>query len=257
VLVVPDSVLAYLPFRLLFPEREVTLVPSGTAHGLLLAEGDREGRGVLALGNPDYGESSEGSGPIAMRWGKRLAPLPGSEEEARTVGSVVLLGRKASVSGLLKSLETRERWRAVHFACHGRADPQRPLLSALALAPDPEHDGYLSALDVFRSRVPADLVVLSACESGRGRVYRAEGLIGLTRAFMLAGSPRVIASLWKVDDVATQALMVEFYRLWNPKQGPGLPAAAALSKAQDFVRGHQKWKHPRHWAAWVLWGLPE
>jgi CHAT domain-containing protein len=109
--------------------------------------------------------------------------------------------------------------------------------------------------------IPADLAVLSACETGKGKVVKGEGIVGLTRAFMFAGAPRVICSLWKVDDEATQALMVKFYELWNPKDGSkGMGTAAALKEAQVFVRthpDHPKWKHPYYWAAWVLWGLPD
>ncbi|MDA1194780.1 MAG: CHAT domain-containing protein [Planctomycetota bacterium] len=108
--------------------------------------------------------------------------------------------------------------------------------------------------------IPADLAVLSACETGTGRVVKGEGIVGLTRAFMFAGAPRVICSLWKVDDEATKALMVKFYELWNPKDGKkGLGVAAALKQAQEYVRDHPngKWKHPYYWAAWVLWGLPD
>jgi CHAT domain-containing protein len=84
-----------------------------------------------------------------------------------------------------------------------------------------------------------------------------EGIVGLTRAFMFAGAPRVICSLWKVDDEATRALMVKFYELWAPKDGStGMPVTQALRTAQEFVRSHEKWKHPYYWAAWVLWGLP-
>ena len=107
-------------------------------------------------------------------------------------------------------------------------------------------------------KIPADLVVLSACETARGKIYRAEGVIGFTRAFMMAGAPRVIVSLWKVDDEATKALMVKFYELWNPKDGSrGLPTATALKRAQGYVAGHEKWEHPYYWAAWQLWGLPD
>jgi CHAT domain-containing protein len=78
---------------------------------------------------------------------------------------------------------------------------------------------------------------------------------------MYAGAPRVICSLWKVDDQATRALMTKFYELWNPsgvnRGKPGLPTAEALRKAQEFVKSEEKWKHPYYWAAWVLWGLPE
>lgn len=94
--------------------------------------------------------------------------------------------------------------------------------------------------------------MLSACETGRGKPYSAEGVFGFTQAFMLAGTPRVIVSLWKVDDVATRALMVKFYELWKT-----MPAARALAKAQAYVRSHEKWRHPYYWAAWQLWGLPE
>ena len=114
-----------------------------------------------------------------------------------------------------------------------------------------------NAMEILRMKVPADLVVLSACETARGKVFRSEGIVGLTRAFMIAGVPRVLCSLWKVDDEATKALMVKFYELWNPTSGDGLPAAEALRRAQEFVRGHKRWSHPRFWAAWVLWGLPE
>ena len=125
------------------------------------------------------------------------------------------------------------------------------MLSSLALT-----GGFLSVHDVFRATIPADLVVLSACETGKGKVYRAEGLIGFTRSFMLAGAPRVIVSLWKVDDDATRALMTKFYELWKPGK---MVTATALKKAQEFVRSHKnkKWEHPYYWAAWQLWGLPD
>jgi CHAT domain-containing protein len=111
---------------------------------------------------------------------------------------------------------------------------------------------------VLQARVPADLVVLSACETARGKVYRGEGMVGLTRAFMFAGAPRVLASLWKVDDAATLALMKRFYEAWNPRDGrPGLATAAALRAAQQHVRAQEKWRHPYYWAAWVLWGPPD
>ena len=135
------------------------------------------------------------------------------------------------------------------------------MMCALALTPDARNDGFLLARDLFELRVPARRAVLSACDTGRGRVFAGEGMLGLARAFMLAGTPRVIASLWRVDDQATRALMVKFYELWHPRDGSkGLGAAAALRRAQEFVRNHPdhpKWKHPHYWAAWVLWGLPE
>ena len=73
---------------------------------------------------------------------------------------------------------------------------------------------------------------------------------------MFAGAPRVLCSLWKVDDEATRALMPKFYALWNPREGEGLPVLAALREAQAHVRQQAKWSHPYFWAAWVVWGQP-
>jgi len=129
--------------------------------------------------------------------------------------------------------------------------------SALALSFEKDGSHLLTCMDVVRGKIPADLAVLSACETGKGKIYRSEGIVGLTQAFMLAGSPRVIVSLWKVDDAATQALMIKFYELWQPAKGEGLPPGEALAQAQDHVRAQKKWEHPYYWAAWVLWGLPD
>ena len=92
---------------------------------------------------------------------------------------------------------------------------------------------------------------------------RAPPLLGndFNRAFMLSGMPRVLLSLWNVDDQATLALMTRFYELWNPKDvSKRMRASKALTEAQNFVRDHPdhpEWKHPYYWAAWILWGVPE
>ncbi len=252
ILVSPQDRLCYVPFALLDRSREIAYVPSGATYRMLRDAAGARGEQVLALGDPELGE-----GQSFLR-GEPLGRLPASAEEARGVGDDVLVGAEASESGLATSLHRRKRWRAIHLACHAQIDAARPQLSALALAPRDGEDGLLTLAEVLRLDVPADLVVLSACETAQGKVYRAEGVMGFTRAFMCAGSPRVIVSLWKVDDEATKVLMVRFYELWNPKGGAaGLPAAAALRRAQEFVASHAKWRHPRYWAAWQLWGVPE
>ncbi|MDJ0976509.1 MAG: CHAT domain-containing protein [Planctomycetota bacterium] len=245
-LVAPDGAVATVPLAMLWPSLEVAYVPSGRVLAYLRSRPqDKQGSGVLALGDPDYA-------------GRSLSPLPASGEEAKAVGTTTLTGKDATIGKLSAALAAK-RYEAVHLACHGVLDTERPRLSSLALTVGKEtaagDDGELSALDVFRMRVPAELVVLSACETARGRVSRAEGVSGLMRAFLHAGAPRVIGSLWKVDDEATRALMVKFYELWQGDQG--LIAAAALKQAQAHVRAQPKWKHPYYWAAWVLWGLPE
>ncbi len=261
VLVSPMGRLGYVPFSLLFPDHEVTNVPSGTTYGLLLDEHGKHGKKILGFGDPDYLTMVDASA-LKLRAGgvTKLSRLPATKKEVEAIADVSLLDKRATETGLQDAVKAQERWRAVHFACHGLVDPERPMLSALALTADQENDGFLTALEIFLMKIPADLVVMSACETGKGKIYKTEGIVGLTRAFMFAGAPRVICSLWKVDDEATQALMVEFYRLWNPKDGyKGIGTAAALKKAQAFVRDHPKhpeWKHPYYWAAWVLWGLP-
>jgi len=250
----PDGVLSHLPFALLAPERDLCCIPSGTTLGHLLEEAAGGGDGVLALGDPDYGATpAPATRSGSLRGGERLVRLPATADEAKAVGDVVLIGREATEAALRDALAKRSRWRALHLACHGLADPARPLFSSLALTPAGEDDGFLTALDVLRMRVPADLVVLSACETGKGTHYKAEGLLGLTRAFMLAGAPRVLVSLWRVDDEATGVLMARFHEAWKR----GVPAARALREAQAFVRAQQRWSHPAYWAAWALWGLPE
>jgi CHAT domain-containing protein len=169
------------------------------------------------------------------------------------VGDHALLGPEATRAALLHHLGTRPRWRALHFACHGIVDRDRPLLGALVLAPEEGDDGLLLACDLARGYVPADLVVLSAAETGVGNGEGVEGVAGLPRALLLAGAPRILASLWRVDDESTRALMVGFYAHWKG----GTPAAEALALAQRDVRRRPRWRHPFYWAGWTLWGLAD
>lgn len=243
VYVSPGGEFAYAPFSLLLSGREVVHVPSATT---LLALRDADpggGQGVLAVGDPIY--RVDGS----VHPG--LAPLPGTRVEVEAVGTTRLLGEQATETAFVAAAAQHQRWRALHFACHGLLDSRRPLLSSLALSGDDTSDGHLTAAEVLRMDLPTDLVVLSACETGVGKVYRSEGVVGFTRAFLLAGSSRVIVSLWKVDDEATRALMTRFYELWKDR-----PAATALREAQEHVRNTEKWADPVYWAAWQLWGLP-
>ncbi len=268
VLVSPEGPLCYVPFGMLF-EQVVALTPSGTTHRLLAREKHLPGKGVLALGDPVYGTAVDGAHAVYGRGGA-LSPLPETRAEVEAIGDVVLLGTNANETDLREQLTDRRRWRSVHFACHGLVDRERPTLSSLALSRSEDEDGFLTALEVLRMDITADLAVLSACETGTGRIVPGEGIIGLTRAFMHAGAPSVLCSLWKVDDEATRALMIKFYELWNGEATPsdaaegessgraskGLGPAAALKGAQAYVRDQEQWAHPHYWAAWVLWGLP-
>ena len=145
--------------------------------------------------------------------------------------------------------------RIVHFATHGWIDRERPELTGLVLSLVDEHgapqDGFLRLHDIYNMRIAADLVVLSACQSALGKEIRGEGLASLTRAFMYAGAPRVIASLWQVSDAATAELMK---RLYAGILKRGLAPAAALRAAQLEMSTEPRWASPYFWAGFTLQG---
>lgn len=148
------------------------------------------------------------------------------------------------------------RYRIVHFATHGLLNSVHPELSGIVLSlvderGDPQ-DGFLRLHDIYNLKLPAELVVLSACRTGLGKEIKGEGLIGLARGFMYAGVPRIVASLWKVDDRATSELMKCFYQgLLGPER---LRPAEALRRAQLSIRKQKQWRAPYYWAAFVIQG---
>jgi CHAT domain-containing protein len=146
-------------------------------------------------------------------------------------------------------------YRVIHFATHGIIDNDHPELSGVVLSLFNEkgerQDGFLRLHDIYNLKLPVDLVVLSACSTALGKEIVGEGLIGLVRGFMYAGSRRVLASLWKVDDEATSELMTRFYRALFEK---GLAPSAALQAAQVELLKTKRWSHPFYWAGFVLQG---
>ena len=147
-------------------------------------------------------------------------------------------------------------YRIVHFATHGLLNNIHPELSGIVLSlvnkEGNQQDGFLRLQDVYNLKLSAELVVLSACQTGLGKEIKGEGLIGLTRGFMYAGAPRVVASLWKVDDRATSELMKRFYQgMLGPE---ALSAAGALRQAQLSIWKEKQWREPYYWAAFVLQG---
>jgi CHAT domain-containing protein/tetratricopeptide (TPR) repeat protein len=157
--------------------------------------------------------------------------------------------RDTAISGKLA------QYRYVHFATHGFLDAERTGLSALVLSlvdggKQPQ-DGFLRVNDIYNMRLSADLVVLSACQTGLGKEVRGEGVMGLTRAFLYAGAARVIVSLWNVNDRATAELMAGLYRGMLRQ---GKTPAAALRAAQLELRKQKRWESPYYWAAFVQHG---
>jgi CHAT domain-containing protein len=143
----------------------------------------------------------------------------------------------------------------VHFATHAILNSEHPELSGIVLSLVDERgqptNGFLRLNEIYNLKLPADLVVLSACQTGLGKEIRGEGLIGLTRGFMYAGAPRVVASLWKVDDAATAELMKRFYR---GMLRDDLRPAAALRAAKVEMWKQKRWNAPFFWAAFEFQG---
>jgi CHAT domain-containing protein len=196
------------------------------------------------------------SGPTRLK----IARLPYTAQEANQIVNVVpsktnlkaigfQANRANAISGQLSD------YRYLHFATHGYLDTERPSLSALVLAQINEkgqpEDGFLRVNDIYNARLSADLAVLSACQTGLGKEVRGEGLMGLTRAFLYAGVPRVVVSLWNVNDRATAELMAAFYRSMLRE---GKRPAAALREAQLELRKQKQWQSPYYWAAFVEHG---
>jgi CHAT domain-containing protein len=148
-----------------------------------------------------------------------------------------------------------QNYRIVHLATHGVLNSTQPELSGVVLSLVDEkgtlQNGFLQLRDIFNLNLPAELVVLSACETGLGKEVRGEGLVGLTRGFMYAGTPRVVVSLWSVSDRATSELMVKFYKKMLQD---GLKPAAALRAAQIEMWQQKQWQAPYYWAAFTLQG---
>jgi CHAT domain-containing protein/Tfp pilus assembly protein PilF len=148
------------------------------------------------------------------------------------------------------------QYRILHFATHGMINSVHPGLSGIVLSLVDEtgkpQDGFLRLQDIYNLKLPVELVVLSACQTGLGKEIKGEGLIGLTRGFMYAGAPRIVASLWKVDDRATSELMKRFYQgMLGPEASR---PAEALRQAQLSIWKEKQWREPYYWAAFVLQG---
>jgi CHAT domain-containing protein/Tfp pilus assembly protein PilF len=189
-----------------------------------------------------------------------LSRLPFTRQEAEAITSMAPRNQTLKALDFKASREAASSsemasYRVVHFATHGLLDDQHPELSGLVLSLVDEagrpQDGFLRLNEIYNLRLNADLVVLSACQTGLGKDVRGEGLVGLARGFMYAGAQSVAASMWKVDDVATRDFMKIFY---NQMFKSRLRPAAALRAAQLEMLNTTQWRAPYYWAAFVVQG---
>jgi CHAT domain-containing protein len=222
------------------------MVPSASVLVALRSESPpTRGSRVLAVGDPVYRAGAPS-----------LPRLPQSGVEAQEVaaffpaaGRTILRREEATVENVVRVLASDgPRFGSVHLACHALIDARCPRRSGLALS-----DGAMLDVDrILGMRIPADLAVLSACDTARGKLAGGEGVMGFVRAFFHAGVPRVVVSSWPVSDASTLPLMRAFYEGIVLET---LPPAEALRRAQRacLEEGGAR-AHPHHWAAFTLWG---
>ncbi|HMV59526.1 MAG TPA: CHAT domain-containing protein, partial [Nitrospira sp.] len=242
-LLVPHGALHYLPFsalndgtNTLITRRSVRFLPSISAQVYLRPHKKQALQNVLIYGNPDLGDS-------------RL-DLPGAEEEAKLIASLLssseILTREKATKTSFKKLAGRFNY--IHIASHGQFKSDSPLESRLLLAKDGEDDGALTVRELYDLRLDADLVTLSACETGLSKTLSGDDLVGLARGFFYAGSSNLVASLWEVSDEDTAILMKQFYN----RLKAGTPKKEALRQAQlQLQKTHPA---PDSWAAFYLSG---
>jgi hypothetical protein len=271
--IVPDGILHYLPFEPLplaaagelGRQARITYLPAASLlTDLPVAPARvRESPRLLALGAPNAGaDRTDALRPATLSELSGLGALPHAAREARAVASLwgrehaTLLVDGEATEARLRALPLAE-FAVVHLAAHGWLDPRSAARSGLLLesgVPDgATDDGVLALRDILALDLDADLVTLSACRSGLGDLVSGEGMVGVTRAFLHAGSRSIVASLWAVDDEATAAFMTRFYRALERR----LPIADALERARSELRAEARWRHPFYWAPWIVVGRGE
>ncbi|HVF59655.1 MAG TPA: CHAT domain-containing protein [Thermoanaerobaculia bacterium] len=278
-IIAPDGLLHLLPFEALLtappdhalPLQDQPYVVKGHAIGYVPSAGVLRGLRVnveaganqaadassfVAFADPIYGGSGSEERSAAAEGGPALPGLPETRREAETIAGLYPRERVALYLGSEASEENAKARalssaRRIHFAVHGHLDEARPELSGLFLSRNARstEDGILQAYEIFNLEFGADLVVLSACETGLGKPLAGEGLVGLSRAFFYAGVPSLVTSLWRVADVSTADMMIEFYRRLNEGRDRGEALRAA--KLRLMAAGPA---HPFYWAPFILVG---
>ena len=269
-IIVPDGVLWDLPFQALYRGERGYLLESfaiSYAPSLsVLREMKRKGstlvsanRGseLLALGNPVMNVEAVAKSSLVRE--DELVPLPGAEREVNTLGelygrnrSKVLIGDKATEEEVKNEAE---RYRLLHFATHAILDDRNPMYSRIILSrskDDKRQDGMLEAWELMKLDLTAQMVVLSACQTARGRIGAGEGMIGMSWALFVAGSPAVVVSQWKVDSDRTTELMIAFHQNLVRRKRGTTKAEALRAAALKLLQG--KYSHPVYWAGFVLIG---
>ena len=206
------------------------------------------GREILVVGNPTMPKN-----PITN---EQESPLPGAEREAVKIAELLktqaMTGNKATKTAIVQKMPTA---RIIHFATHGFIDNFKGfgvVPGAIAFAPSGEDNGFLTSGEILDLKLNAELIVLSACDTGQGDI-KGDGVIGLSRSLISAGIPSIVVSLWAVGDDSTSFLMTEFYKNMAQKLDKG----TALRQAMLTTMKHKNYQSPYHWAAFTLIGEVE
>jgi CHAT domain-containing protein/predicted negative regulator of RcsB-dependent stress response len=263
--IIPDAILWTVPFHALVGSDGRYLVdrrPVFYAHSLhLLRQASTMHSSapprLLALGNPNIGAKARSTVRSAFR-NTPLASLLDAEVEVRSVSSMYpsegtrVYTRGAATEKAFKN--EAARFNVIHIAAHAIVDDRAPLYSAIVLANvSADEDGLLEAREVVDLPLNADLAVLSACETARGRVGAGEGVIGLSWAFFAAGCPTTVVSQWRAESAATSRLMIAFHRSLRA----GETVAESLRRAQMSVRRAAEYQHPFYWAPFIAVGAAD
>lgn len=271
--IVPDDALWELPFQALKPasdrylmeECAVSYVPSLTVLREMMKPRVRKTPAtttLLAFGNPYIGEETAQK-VASVFMGEKLLPLPEAEKQVKALRAIYGPERSRIYVGS-DAREDRAKiesgsCRILHIATHGIVNDSSPMYSHLVLAQpegDSKEDGLLEAWEIMDLDLRADLAVLSACDTARGRVASGEGMTGLAWALFMAGCPTTVVSQWRVEAASTTELMIEFHR--NLKRGSN--ARSPITKAESLRLASLKllrsraYRHPFYWAAFVLIG---
>jgi CHAT domain-containing protein len=275
--IVPDEALWELPFQALQPalnrylveDHALSYAPSLTVLREMMKARRRHLNDasaqttLLAFGNPALGKETVERVQLVHR-DERLSPLPEAEKEVKTLAQLYGVDRSKVYVGA-EAREDRAKAEAgkftvLHLATHGILNNASPMYSQVVLAQatgNDKEDGLLEAWEIMNLNLKASLVVLSACETARGRVGVGEGVVGLTWALFVAGSPTTVVSQWKVGSASTTALMLEFHRHLRSGQREGKPqigTAKALREAALKMLRDKQTQHPFYWAGFTVVG---
>ncbi|HYC88177.1 MAG TPA: CHAT domain-containing protein [Thermoanaerobaculia bacterium] len=265
--IVADGVLWQVPFEALIDakgryriERHTMFYAPSIRVFLEIGKRERHApRTLLAIGDPLVAGRVRRNLAATYR-GPDLGPLPDARSEVETLRTIYGAGAAQVYVG---AAATEERVKekiagssVLHFATHGILDDSSPAYSRLLLAEGGEADGMFEAWELMKLELDADLVVMSACDSARGRVSAGEGMIGMTWAAFVAGARTSVASLWKVASKSTSTLMVDFHRELHDGNTRALPKASALRRAKLRMLRDPEHRHPFYWAPFVTIGEP-